>query len=118
MNPHWPLCKICGERHPLGGCPDLDAIENQVTERHYGHRQEGHPVPVAAMVGPPAQMEARVLEARAPRRESPAAPRLIRPPGPPPDQHSERTTEPWRALGISRRTYYRKKKTTAAVTVP
>src|SRR5256885_11274360 len=24
-----PLCKICGERHRLGFCPDLDPLENQ-----------------------------------------------------------------------------------------
>ena len=30
--------------------------------------------------------------------------------GPPPDPKSENTLEPWHALGISRRTYYRRKK--------
>lgn len=151
-----PLCKFCGERHPLLKCPEFDAVEQAhvlikeaktqvaigmaqvegsivLPDRPVGDIDSGsRAAPPVAQVTNDVIERADVLPAKAfdnhPQLAVPVAARTVVVHGVPPREHgvavaerrkphrytkqdsSERSLEPWRALGISRRTYYRRKR--------
>ena len=145
MNDHHPLCKFCGERHPLLQCPEFAPLDQparakklvltDLTVPHVVGDSLGPPAPVAEIANEVVKVpdDAPVAETGhhdAQLAVPAAAPTLpvavaetvkhrkapffaTKPVGRCKDEvrdQSERATEPWKALGISRRTYYRRKK--------
>jgi len=148
VNDHFPLCKFCGERHPLLKCPEFDVVESAralikeaKADVAAGMKQVnpeggdlfppvlpglvpdrvvqsagGSPLTIAEIadnIRPIADVPPAESLDHSPKLADPLAlPALVTKHrrGPPPDPKSENTLEPWHALGISRRTYYRRKK--------
>jgi hypothetical protein len=126
-----PLCRFCGERHPLLQCPDFDEVEKKNVEA--AEKTEAKAVTIeetwrpsripARVIPPPIELAPPIDTPKPPSKGEPAGGaggrdflvELPRRSGKGRCLEKDRpfclvATQPWRAEGMSRATWYRRQK--------